>query len=310
MTNSECTGTLIAGKYILTAQHCFQEDYVFFSDNNSQRIADKIFYEYGRDDKDVAFWTLPKRVLTTSIHYFADLNSDPTTYGESVRVFGFGGTGNQLSYATYKVSDENHIANPDEGYLIEGRFLSQGNIIGGDSGGVWVNGNDEIVGISRSTRQENPGYGYGYNLHYAKDFILNTINGWHYPTVVKTNNGLATIKIQSLHALGNETDPQNTMTVSGDVSVLGGSCQTAGVLNAFATCTYEIESQGGEGTLTLSDTEVITINPQETQPEDNNTGSSSGSSGGGGGSLGWITGLALLGLTVRRREIKDRDTQD
>ncbi|PCD85237.1 trypsin [Vibrio mediterranei] len=254
-------------------------------------------------ERDVAFWTLPKHALTTSIHYFADLNSDPTTYGETVRVFGFGGTGSQLNYATYEVSDENHIANPDEGYLIEGKFLGLGDTVGGDSGGPYLNKQNQIIGIHSLSRESTkPGYGYGYNLHYAKDFILNTINGWHYPTVVKTNNGLATIKIQSLHALGNETDPQNTMTVSGDVSVLGGSCQTAGVLNAFATCTYEIESQGGEGTLTLSNTEVITINPQETQPEDNNAGSSSSSSG-GGGSLGWMTGLALLGLTIRRRKV-------
>ncbi|MGR5488244.1 GlyGly-CTERM sorting domain-containing protein, partial [Vibrio alfacsensis] len=124
------------------------------------------------------------------------------------------------------------------------------------------------------------------NLHYAKDFLLEHINGWHYPTVLK-GTGMKTIKVQSLHI--NPT--ADSAYVDGDVTITGGTCYGNNTINAFDTCTYELDVNG-TGTLHLSGSESISINPKVIQPEEPSTPPSSGGSG-GGGSMGWLSLLAL-----------------
>ena len=87
----------------------------------------------------------------------------------------------------------------------------------------------------------------------------------------------------------------DTAYTSGDATITGGTCTTMSSVSAFQTCTYIIESQGGIGTLHLSDSESIAINKPIPNPE----------SGGGdsGGSLGFLSLIALFGLGfVRNRK--------
>ncbi|ANU39398.1 trypsin-like serine protease [Vibrio scophthalmi] len=106
MVNNNCTGTLIGGKFILTAAHCNDiKNTVITQDGawiNPTVVNDHLNYP-GVEGYDLSVLTLPNRLETTNIHYFADLNSDPVRNGDEVRLFGFAGTQDQLSYATMTV---------------------------------------------------------------------------------------------------------------------------------------------------------------------------------------------------------------
>ena len=286
MVEMDCTGTVIAGKFILTAAHCTNDDYIRFSDSLSSGAWVSSIARIDHDDAmiDVSLWTLPTSKNSTQIHYFANLNQNTVKNDEPLRLFGFGGTTTEnhpLNYATVKARLDS--SSPQ---MINGKFNNQGDSTSGDSGGAWLNQNDEIVAI------HNSGYGdtsFGTNLHYAKDFILKTINGWHYPTLANTSNGSATIKVQSLHV--NPTI--DAAYTSGDATITDRTCLNDIDIQPFSTCTYIVESQGA-GTLHLSDSESITINkPAPT---------SDSSGGDSGGSLGFLSLIGLLGLGFIRKK--------
>ena len=289
MVEMSCTGTIIAGKFILTAAHCSNDDYIRFSDNtttSSIARADHKYSSLSGAQVDVSLWTLPTNRNITNIHYFADLNNkNLVANNEKLRLFGFGSTSyndNPLHYATVKASFDS--IRPQ---VIDGNPIGQGSGIDGDSGGAWLNKDNQIIAINKSIIGNDDGTTttFGTNLHYAKDLILETINGWHYPTLANTSNGVATIKIQSLHV----NSIIDTAYTSGDATITGGTCTTMSSVSAFQTCTYIIESQGGIGTIHLSDSESIAIIPT---PES-----------GGGGSLGFFSLIALFGLGfVRNRK--------
>ena len=78
MVEMSCTGTVIAGKFILTAAHCSNDDYIRFSDNtttSSIARADHKDSSLSGAQVDVSLWTLPTNRNLTQIHYFADLNN-------------------------------------------------------------------------------------------------------------------------------------------------------------------------------------------------------------------------------------------
>lgn len=278
VVNNNCTGLIVGGNKILTAAHCLTLYGIEFSDGSIQSANSREDHPNynGFGHYDFSIWTLSEKANTQNIHFFANLNNQTVQVGDDLKAFGFGGN-NPLSYAEFQVS----LLNEAKAWLYA--TPTQGDTIAGDSGGMWLNASNNIVAILRGGTGTDS---IASNLHYAKDFLLEHINGWHYPTVLK-GTGTQTIQVQSLHI--NPT--ADSAYVDGDVTITGGTCYGNNTINAFDTCTYELDVNG-TGTLHLSGSESISINPKVIQPEEPSTPPSSGGSG-GGGSMGWLSLLAL-----------------
>ena len=294
-----CSGTLIAGKFILTAAHCLVQENPTIKVKSATSKQYDIITENTHPDydtfngnwHDVAISELNQSIDTKNIHFFADLINDTVNYGNALRVFGFGATEEKLNYADFTMIDLG--TNPNDG--LYATFINKGNTIGGDSGGAWLDINNAIVATHKGGGKfDGIQETYSTNLHYSNQFILDTVNGWHYPTLANTSNGSVTIKVQSLHdpiLFGKVND---SAYASGNANIIGGTCLDAADIQPFSTCTYIVESQG-TGTLHLSDSESITINKPAPMTD---------SSGGGdsGGSLGFLSLIGLLGLGLIRRK--------
>ncbi|CAK3642105.1 trypsin-like serine protease [Vibrio lentus] len=291
MVKNNCTGLVIGGDQVLTAAHCTDLTGITFANGdvvNASGRVDHPNYLWAPDGSpyDVSIWFLPKSGSTQNIHYFADLSVSGISLGDDIKVYGFGGN-NPLSYASA------FITRLSDDYKTAFEVTSHtGEVIPGDSGGVSLKDN-KIVAITRGGGV-NDNVSNSTDLTYAKDFILETVNGWHYPTVLK-GTGTQTVKIQSLHQNG----VVDSATSSGDVAITGGTCQTLPTINAFDTCTYELEVSGS-GQLHLTTNEVIDINPVTPTPVPPPT--TTPSSGGSGGSLGVFSllGLAVFGRLRKR----------
>ncbi|MGF1883927.1 trypsin-like serine protease [Vibrio splendidus] len=284
VVNNHCTGLVVGGNHVLTAKHCPDVTDMAFANGDkvtaSRRADHPDYVRRGSGSPyDVSVWTLPHAVKTSNIHYFSDLKTQSVSVGDSIKAYGFGGD-YPLAYADIVIDRLfPHITE------YQGRAVA-GALIGGDSGGVWMK-NGLIVGINQTSDGYVTGNVGGTDLHYANDFLLETIDGWHYPTVLE-GTGTKTVKIQSLH----QNPVSDTAYVDGHVTITGGSCQTKSTIDAFETCTYQLEINGS-GKLYLTDHEVIDINPQDAPP----VTTAPGSGGSSGGSLGFLSlfGLALLG---------------
>ena len=283
VVNNNCTGLIIGGNAILTAAHCPNINGIQFANGEVFSASDRTIhpdYQYSSSGPfyDVAVWTLPQSVKTQNIHFLADLNLSSVTVGETLTAYGFGGN-NPLASIPVVIDKL-----PEYSFTAFEGTSQGGKLIGGDSGGMWLK-DDAVVAISRSIGSD---YNVdGTDLTFAKDFILEQIDGWHYPTVLK-GTGTQTIKVQSLH----QNAVVDAAYIAGDVTITGGTCQTLPAINAFDTCTYELDVTGS-GQLHLTTNEVIDINPVTPTPVPPPT--TTPSSGGSGGSLGF---LSLLGLAV------------
>ncbi len=292
-----CTGTLVAGNYVLTAGHCFgeNEEYLIVSDANGSRYTQlegdiETYFVHPNFvstlvTEDVALVKMSQPVDFRHIQFFKDLNEPTFVEGEVVTINGFGGTDLELNRAELQLDS----APENYPFSMQAIQIMESYLTYGDSGSAWVDSNNDIVGISQGKSFDeslNLNTAAGIDLHYARDFLLEHIDSWHYPTVADVN-GRAVIEVQSMHVSG-VTD---SAYVSGDATLIAEESSCVGAtLEAFERCTYVIESNGGAGQLHLSEDEVVKINPSATS-----------SSAKSGASLGIWSGLGLFVIGFIRR---------
>ncbi|EKQ3596358.1 trypsin-like serine protease [Vibrio parahaemolyticus] len=302
-TGGNCTATLIAGHYAITAGHCLEEtgiDRLITNDGNTislsnQWISPEYTDEYGRRAKDVGIIRVNDPVDYRHIQF---LNIDEQSEGEPMVIRGFGGTVDSLNQADFTFNRYNDPAH----YYVYADTVNESHTTGGDSGAAWTinkDGSEEIFAIHRGSSMNtttNERSTYGTTIQSVQDFITETIDGWHYPTLVDTDaNGKATITIQSLHR-----DDVVDIAWGDNVTIIGGTCLD-GLIKPFDKCTYDIESDGTQGELYLTDNEVIHIN----KPIENTGGGDGGNNNtdndDSGGSMGFWP-LLLLGIATLRRK--------
>ncbi|ETZ11647.1 trypsin-like serine protease [Vibrio parahaemolyticus] len=302
-TGGNCTATLISGHYAITAGHCLEEtgiDRLITNDGNTislsnQWISPEYTDEYGRRAKDVGIIRVNDPVDYRHIQF---LNIDEQSEGEPMVIRGFGGTVDSLNQADFTFNRYNDPAH----YYVYADTVNESHTTGGDSGAAWTinkDGSEEIFAIHRGSSMNtttNERSTYGTTMQSVQDFITETIDGWHYPTLADTDaDGKATITIQSLHR-----DDVVDTAWGDNVTIIGGTCLD-GLIKPFDKCTYDIESDGTQGELYLTDNEVIHINkPIE------NTGGGDGSNNNtdnddSGGSMGFWPLLLLCVATLRRK---------
>lgn len=294
--NMNCTGTIIAGDWVITAAHCDKDDSVFLGDHIETDGDNRFFVEsHNRHPTaDVSLWKLKRTPFIDSVLFLSDeyvTNNKIPTY----TVYGFGQTDGRLNSALYKVKGDYTITS-----ILYLKPYAVSQTVPGDSGAPIIDKNDSIVSIG--TRGDSTGDMSSVRITHVQDFILDTINGWHYPTDVDADiNERVVIEIQSLH---------NHELNAGDADVLvsdnvyldaaASSCITASSIQPFDKCTYTIVSADGlEGRLDLGSGQIITVNHQDKEPvvppEPEVDGGSSG------GNVGWGVFAALLSLSYLRR---------
>ncbi|NAW91743.1 MULTISPECIES: trypsin-like peptidase domain-containing protein [unclassified Vibrio] len=290
MATFNCTGTVIGGKYLLTAGHCeLQNNNILFSDGSfkSATVSNNPLGLGDPNGPDISVWTLDTPYQTKDIRFVANLNSEPVNNGDTINIYGFAGT-QQLKVAQTQINSAG-TANP---YWYASIDTGNGTTQAGDSGGAWTNQVGDIVAIHNSGAA---GTMLATRLSTVKDWLLDEVDAWHYPTLATTTANSATITVQSLHR--NVT--ADSAYTDGAITLVGGSCLGNNAIAAFDKCTYIVEGSG-EGKLYLSANEYVHVNkPKPSIPDGGNTGSSGDS---GGGSVGF--GLLLLGALGLLRKKK------
>lgn len=270
LTGGGCTGTLISGDKLITARHCQWDSHIAEFPLDAASII-------GLNDNelfDVSISILERKVKASS---FTPLSNN-IKIGEDLKLLSIGS--NQPESAIFTIEKlDNLLMKPKVGDTEKG-----------DSGSPLVNSKGELVAIHNGHRGDMTA---GVQINQIKQYILDNVNSWHYPTVAKFT-GNKPITVQSLHI----NDVADSAYTDGDVTIIGGTCLGKTNIKPFDTCTYEIQSNGGEGHLYLTPNENILINEQvQTTPEPQpDTGSKSG------GSFSYLGLLSLFCLSAMRRK--------
>lgn len=322
LVEMNCTGTIIGGDLVLTADHCERDSAgglrpVTLSNGTQVETRTQIIPPIPPTDTayfDIGLWQLAS---TPSVSAFTPLSPTDVTTGDNVTILGFGETQQRLNQAIKEIT-----------YNYDSIFgttnINQGVTAPGDSGAPVLQ-NNKIIGVHNGGRGDT---GNEAKLSYkpARDFILNTVNGWHYPTkATVTQNTTVNVQIQSLIQSNDGVgaiDLTTLVNATGDVTIGNISCvaqeldamnqlplATKTDIKPFDVCTLPLTSNGDEGTVTITDPTgnnkdaVIVINKKVvTPPVTDPSTDKNNSNGGGGGSMGWMAIFSLLLAGFLRRK--------
>ncbi|MGR5465390.1 trypsin-like serine protease, partial [Photobacterium damselae] len=218
LVEMNCTGTIIGGNLVLTADHCKWDSAgglrpVTLSNGTQVETRKQISSPIPSTDAayfDIGLWQLAS---TPKVSAFTPLSPTDVTTGDNVTILGFGKTQQRLNQAVKEITyNYNSIFGTTN--------INQGVTAPGDSGAPVLQDN-RLIGVHNGGRG-NIGNEAKLSYKPARDFILNTVNGWHYPTVAKTTNGKADIPIQSLFAENQGTGTIDLANISYDIDTIDG----------------------------------------------------------------------------------------
>ena len=321
LVEMNCTGTIIGGDLVLTADHCKWDSAgglrpVTLSNGAQIETRTQISSSIPPTDTayfDIGLWQLAS---TPTVTAFTPLSLLPANIGEPLTILGFGETQQHLFQAIKNISTIY-----DTIYVTQD--IGQGNLVPGDSGGPTLL-NNSLIAINQAVGGDASNHG---KLSYkpARDFILNTVNGWHYPTKATVGqNTTVNVQIQSLIQSNDGVgaiDLTTLVNTTGDVTIGNISCvaqeldamnqlplATKTDIKPFDVCTLPLTSNGDEGTVTITDPTgnnkdaVIVINKKVvTPPVTDPSTDKNNSNGGGCGSMGLMAIFSLLLAGLLRR---------